>query len=220
MLSMHIPDDQKLWLAFDPEFNEEEAPVRFRLTYEGRLQSNGSPKHKHEIRRQLHPQLKRLWQVEPNLKDWKVDCLDGERRLAVDALKSDYSWNGFNIVPLATEKFSIIASLEIIFLRYGEPGKVISKADIDNRLKTLFDALCFPRDRSGLPPGEVPGPDEDPFYVLLEDDGLIDHISVETDTLLAPTPSAEGRWLENDARVLITARIRPHKIWMQNLHLV
>ena len=44
--------------------------MKFRLTYEGRLESNGSAKHKHEIRKALHPQLKRLWDVEPNLLGW------------------------------------------------------------------------------------------------------------------------------------------------------
>ena len=40
--------------------------MEFRLTYEGELKSNGSPKHKHEIRRALHGQLKQLWMTQPS----------------------------------------------------------------------------------------------------------------------------------------------------------
>ena len=44
--------------------------MKFRLTYEGLLKANGSTQHKHEIRKAFHPQLKRLWEVEPNLMEW------------------------------------------------------------------------------------------------------------------------------------------------------
>jgi hypothetical protein len=73
------------------------------------------------------------------------------------------------------------------------PGRLITSGDIDNRLKTLFDSLRIL--------GEVPaGPTEDkkPFYVLLEDDKPITHISVETDTLLERVGT---EWDENDVRL-------------------
>ena len=44
--------------------------MKFRLTYEGRLLGNGRAQHKHKIRRAFHPQLKRLWEVHQNLKNW------------------------------------------------------------------------------------------------------------------------------------------------------
>ena len=39
--------------------------VDFTLTYEGPLAANGRSKLKHDIRRQLHPQLKELWAHPP-----------------------------------------------------------------------------------------------------------------------------------------------------------
>jgi hypothetical protein len=41
--------------------------MKFTLTYDGELPSNGSPRKKWEIRSALHPQLAELWQVEKTL---------------------------------------------------------------------------------------------------------------------------------------------------------
>ena len=35
--------------------------MQFRLVYQGLLRSNGDARHKQEIRRALHPQLRELW---------------------------------------------------------------------------------------------------------------------------------------------------------------
>ena len=59
--------------------------------------------------------------------------------------------------------------------------------DLDNRLKTLLDALRAPNDPQELPAGASPQSDEDPFYCLLEDDKLIIGLSVTNDRLLRPT---------------------------------
>jgi hypothetical protein len=70
-------------------------------------------------------------------------------------------------------------------LRPEAPGQtVISGGDIDNRLKTLFDALRMPL------PGEIhelPGEGREPFFCLLQDDSLVNNISITTDLLLGPT---------------------------------
>jgi hypothetical protein len=71
----------------------------------------------------------------------------------------------------------------VLFLRREKPGKVFMRGDIDNRLKTLFDAVQMPH--LGQDVGDqIPGVEEDPFYVLLEEDELIADISVTTDLLL------------------------------------
>ena len=212
--------------------------MKFRLTYEGRLEGNGTPKHKHEIRKQLHPQLKRLWAMEPNLKAWQAEGrLMMERALDEVALSSggfntasgkhsphhlatQFNRGNYRYVPLATTSQSIIAALEILFLRSEPPGGVIRSADLDNRLKTLFDALRMPGNETELGGYDTPGEDEDPFYVLLEDDKLISHVSVETDTLLQPTPTANGQFLANDARLIMTVTLKPSLVTMENLHFV
>ncbi len=92
-------------------------------------------------------------------------------------------------------------------LRHGPPGKALG--DIANRLKPLFAALKRPgsKDEFG---GAEPKAGEDPFFVLLDDDRLITHVAVETDTLLQPITGDE-----NDTRLSLTVSVRPYRatIW-------
>ena len=209
--------------------------MKFRLTYEGRLQGNGTAKHKHEIRKAFHPQLKRLWEVEPNLSAWKLGDPDiwkddkwtlragsAVRAAANPAwqdLAEQYSRTNFRFVPLARTSAGLSVGLDVLFLRPEPPGGIIKSADIDNRLKTLFDALRMPTNADELG-GYTADLGEDPFFVLVEDDRILSHVSVETDTLLEPTPAANKQFLTNDARLVITVTIRPYKVHMDNLHFV
>jgi hypothetical protein len=84
-----------------------------------------------------------------------------------------------------------IAELDIVMLRPGPPGQILrGGADIDNRLKTLLDALKVP-EANALPDGIAPEPGEDPFFCLLEDDKLVTSIRIETDRLLVPRDENE-----------------------------
>lgn len=42
--------------------------MKFALTYDGELRSNGDPKRKWAIRSQFHPQLQELWSISPALR--------------------------------------------------------------------------------------------------------------------------------------------------------
>jgi hypothetical protein len=203
------------YLAFDPEFDPEKCHMKFRMTYDGCLQSDGTAQHKHALRREFHPQLKRLWEVDPNLKAFADN---GIPRL--NMLADQYTRLGYRFVPLATSGMSLIAAIDILFLRPGEPGSVIPSGDIDNRLKTLFDALRMPDSKDELGGYLTPTADEDPFFVLLQNDKLISHIAVETDVLLQPTQSAKGDFLPNHARLIITVTLRPYKVAIGNMHFV
>jgi hypothetical protein len=76
----------------------------------------------------------------------------------------------YQFVPLVREQLSLLCSLDILFLRPDVPGKAIqSSGDIDNRLKTLFDALRMPQNDTELGPYASPGEGEEPFYCLLEE---------------------------------------------------
>jgi len=93
-------------------------------------------------------------------------------------------------------------------------------ADIDNRLKTIFDALQMPGSLNDLgargSKGQIrPKPNDDPFYVLLQDDRLITHVSVTTDTMLEAVPNAPK---ETAVRLVIHATIRPYDAHSDNLH--
>jgi hypothetical protein len=86
---------------------------------------------------------------------------------------------------------------------------ISARADIDNRLKTLFDALSVPNDGKQMP--SIPPQDgEDPFYVLLADDRLVTHVAVQTDYLLQSVDDDRPIPDINDARIIVTVNIRSY----------
>lgn len=147
--------------------------MQFTLFYKGPLRSNGGSKEKQALRRNFHPQLKKLWNQEPlcNFQDW---------------YNASTEVGGFNFVPLVRQDLHLVAQLHITLLRPELPGSIItSGGDIDNRLKTLLDSLKIP-EHGALPTGDKPTTDENPFCGLLEDDFLITDLRVETAQLLEP----------------------------------
>ena len=127
------------------------------------------------------PQLKYLWERRP-LVFQKERFLDPCYELT--AIKNIDGWNFASIV---NEKNHLGAQLDIVFLRPEEPGAVITKSgDIDNQLKTLFDALSIPQ-AGQIPKGDSPGEGEEPFHYLSEDDNLITGVNITVDRLLGPT---------------------------------
>jgi hypothetical protein len=51
----------------------------------------------------------------------------------------------FAFVPLASPRWCAVADVNVLFLRRSAPGQLIGHdGDIDNRIKTLFDALRVP----------------------------------------------------------------------------
>jgi hypothetical protein len=167
--------------------------MEFRLHYRGRLKSNGGPTDKHLLREHFHSQLKELWHQKP-LADFKSDLLAPPNPTPSDPVPGNISIlrpvKGFNFAPLVSDRIHLVAELAILLLRPEQPGAIITQGgDIDNRLKTLLDALKVP-DPNALPTGAAPALDQDPFFCLLADDNLITHLSVETDRLLEPVNSA------------------------------
>lgn len=157
--------------------------MEFRLTYEGPLKANGDCKGKHAIRQAFHKQLATLWEVHGILKPLRSNA---ER---FDLLKD--SKYGFAFVPLVRDKFSLGCGLDILFLRREAPGSVVHGGDLDNRIKTLLDALKVPENQQELG-GIVPGPDEDPFFCVMEKDSLLCDFRVSTDRLLWPPATGES----------------------------
>jgi hypothetical protein len=113
---------------------------------------------------------------------------------------------GYNFVPLVTKEFCLRCSLDILLLRPEEPHLVINSGDMDAKLKTLFDALRMP-DNLKETANEKPQTDEDPFFVLLQDDKLIADIRVVTDQLLLLPQEREVK--ANDAFAVITVKLQP-----------
>jgi hypothetical protein len=90
-----------------------------------------------------------------------------------------------------------------MFMRPERTGGILTPGgDIDNRMKTLMDALSLPHRHTGLPPGARPTDDEAPhFFCLLEDDNLVSALSVRTGQLLEAADDSE-------ALVLISVKTR------------
>lgn len=218
-------------LRWDPYGEPSEDGMQFRLFYEGQfLASSGEPRdgqldrralHKHNLRRAFHRQLQHLWETHPFLSKAKIfgdmfDIQDQPLRPMVEVVRDMHPNCGFNWVPLVCRQFSLLCKLEILMLRRDRPGAIFRDSrDIDNRLKTLFDALKMPRDMGELG-GMAPIEGEDPFFVLLQSDDLITHVSVETDDLLDPPSEAgmDDSW----ARVVVTVTLSPYAANMFNLN--
>lgn len=176
--------------------------MKFTLTFEGDLKSNGRPADKWAIRKQLAPQLKELWRINPALRRveqnriipksgfWNVELhhsLEDQQRIRPTDEKETIDLcapilrGGRRFVPLVRDTFALVCGLKILFLRKEEPGRVYQGGDIDNRLKTLFDALAIPSADQVIEDQDI----EEPIYCLLEDDGLITGFAVDTHRLLS-----------------------------------
>ncbi|HEY8063693.1 MAG TPA: hypothetical protein VIF40_03080 [Methylosinus sp.] len=207
--------------------------VKFVLTFDGELPSTGNggsnkARKKWEIRNHFHPQLEQLWQVHPAL--LRVDrhryfnkaipsllIIEGHHEYEdnwkavshghldeVDLLVP-FSVGGRTFVPLVRKSLALTCSLKIKFLRQGAPGNIYSGGDIDNRLKTLLDALSKPPQDQVVNDNTISGP----IFCLLEDDSLLTGISVETDRLLNHPDSSRSfvhLTIEVDVRVADSRR--------------
>ncbi|MHB1954037.1 MAG: hypothetical protein ACYCOU_09845 [Sulfobacillus sp.] len=199
--------------------------MEFRLIYEGALLpsggSNSRAHAKHEIRRSLHPQLRRLWSMKPNLRqlaDHLGNCAisdlgprgttEQERFVfGISAIGKKWSMAGYDLVPLVTSDMALRCSLDILLLRPEEGRFIFNQGDIDGQLKTLFDALRLPANL-GEAGGTGPQEDETPLFCLLEDDRLISEVRVTTDQLLLLPNQREVK--ANDAHVVIHVKLN-HK---------
>lgn len=156
--------------------------MRLTLHYRGQLRANGSPVHKHELRRAFHAQLRTLWSQKP---------LSEHTSLLAPRNQGEYSLlrnsGAFTFVPLVNAEMDSTAELSLTLLRPEPPGNLLTQGgDIDNRLKTLFDALTMPRHANALPVDAKPTDGESPFFCLLEDDNLVTSVQVRTEQLLEP----------------------------------
>jgi len=193
--------------------------VNFRLTYDGDLlkAAGGSGKRtrreeKHELRRAFHVQLANLW----NSKGLFVDQLRkfeertfGEKKLTVNSLLTMASekWQRgkYTCLPIVRSDLHLVCYLEILFLRPGQPGALISEGgELDNRIKTLFDALRMPIDDNEVR-DYAPELYEMPFLCLLENDSLITGFRVDSDRLLeSKTKPSIPEPYENEPEDVIT----------------
>ena len=183
--------------------------MRFHLVYNGPLPASASsskPADVRRIREALHPQFAHLWETHPALEILKregairvrhnsITLYSGHHQPSPRELasqpNSEYvdlvttiAVGDFKYCPLVRESLSLSCELKILFLRQQDPGSLISQGgDIDNRIKTLLDALRMPtkdeQDRAGSPEGDL-------LFCLMESDTLVSRLDVDTDRLLFP----------------------------------
>jgi hypothetical protein len=206
--------------------------MEFRLTYNGPLYSTqGDPPpnqqdkragHKHVLRKTFHKQLRRLWEITPYLKNeggiphlrakWNAFGGPGGEPHDIRRLSEKHAHFGFKFVPLITYDMDLLCGLDVLFLRPDKPGHVMWAGDLDNRIKTLIDALRIPKanERYDQMTQEA---DETPFFCLLEEDELVTKLSIESDQLL----EFESPSNMDEVRLVITVRVRPFQMHMGNL---
>lgn len=183
--------------------------MEFRLVYQGPLPGSGNssrhPKEKHRIRKQIHAQLVDLWERHPLLKRLVQVAIQNPAFANESGVRLvSCSKGDFQFVSLVNERLDQICSLDILLLRRERPGGLITQGgDIDNRVKTLFDALSIPKDQIGLTEPEL---GETPFfYCLLENDKLVSDVKVTADRLMVPKSDDEP---QNYAHVIIGVKIK------------
>jgi hypothetical protein len=178
--------------------------VEFRLLYEGELLPSGNNKtrapEKHAIRRSLHPQLRRQWQVNSALRQlagylgtrYDPILLETEQEQfdhGIASIGKKWSMFGYEFVPLVTS---------------AEDASLLNnRGDIDGQVKTIFDALRLPNSPEQLG-GMKPQHDETPFFCLFEDDKMISEVHLNADQLLLLPHQREVK--ANDAFVVIHVR--------------
>jgi hypothetical protein len=175
--------------------------MQFTLVYRGDLPPNGDADQKWDIRRKLEPQLRMLCSTPP------FDALKRRQDPKEPAMiYIGKKLNGIDYIPVISTKHGVRAQLDILSLSSELPGGALNCGDIDNRMKTLFDALSAPANKQQVPQNPDTEPDRR-VYCLLEDDRLVTSVKVENERLLDVPPG------DRDALVII--RVRP-TIYMQN----
>jgi hypothetical protein len=197
-------------LLNDPYNIAPEDALEFRLIYDGPLlgasRNDTRSDHKHNVRKALHSQLFDLWAKNHSLNVWELNNERGIRERECVALANRFVLNGIRFVPLSWDGLGVACKLDILMLRPDQPGQTLMQSgDIDNRLKTLFDALRIPKVGEYCPVEDSPNP----FFCLLEDDSLINHLSVTTDMLF-------GEHGKHDVRLVITVTMWPIRSMMHN----
>jgi len=122
--------------------------------------------------------LKELWHIPP-LHNYLSHTEQGGEALS--------TVGGHGFTAIVNQFFQFRAKLDILILKPEQPGGIVlSGGDIDNRLKTLFDAMTRPAANQDVPRNWIPQSEEKPLHCLLEDDALITSVSVRTSRLLNP----------------------------------
>jgi hypothetical protein len=197
--------------------------VEFRLLYRGPLRatqrdpqpgSNAPTRHwqlKHKMRLAFSRQLRAIWRDTPFLAQNQKP--DGSKAYHIERLAANNQVPPWKFVPLVTHELQLLCGIDVVLLRLDHPGGPIWSGDVDNRLKTIVDALKMPGASDGYVQISEGLETDNPLFCLLEDDKLLSSAAVETAKLLDAPDEADQAY----ANVSITVRIRPENLIMGNI---
>ncbi|MCL2439175.1 MAG: hypothetical protein FWD15_01540 [Alphaproteobacteria bacterium] len=181
--------------------------MKFKLIYSGELKINPKKRSKHinEIRKVLSPQLKRLTEITP-YSIIKEKLMKNERGVRCIG--------GVKYFPIITPELNLLAELDIQILH---PELLETpRADIDNRLKTLMDALKRPQSSH-----EVCDDNKGKMmYTLLDDDHMVKGLSINTTHLLSSDYKDGTHPDDYKLLVIITVAIKASKGTPDNLAVI
>ncbi|HTR26216.1 MAG TPA: RusA family crossover junction endodeoxyribonuclease [Terriglobales bacterium] len=173
--------------------------MKIDLTYDGLLLSSTDKharvKNKNQIRFDLDKQLYEVW-LAGSFKRFQLE----ENHMYEAALQ----FGDIVFVPLLARKMNASCRLEIQFLRTEHAGEITHGGDLDNRMKTLLDALRLPQNDSEIVAelADQKFGDERPCVCLLEDDALVTELIIRTRRIMKPMP-------KNHVRLVISAEFNP-----------
>ncbi len=187
--------------------------MKFKLLYFGELRTNPKKRSQHvaNIRMKFHPQLKKLVENSPwnNLQKYMMPS--PTKNPISTRHVGGIDWN-----PIITPNLKLLAELDILLLHPEIVG--LARTDVDNRMKTLLDALRSPQNEHEI--GENTPRNIGPIYTLLDDDHLVTKISVNTSHLLSPEMwgmPAQSEDGEEKVFLMIDVNVRVEEGNLENL---
>lgn len=152
--------------------------MQFTLVYQGDLPPTARAAEKHRIRLEISPQMERLWKNPPfsDLSQYIDPCHPEPTSYIGKKI------GPVHYIPCISKALHMRAELHVRLLSSSKPGSLLQAGDIDNRLKTLLDALSIPDDQQAKP-GENMDEGEQ-IFCLLENDELVTRIDITNDRLL------------------------------------
>lgn len=181
--------------------------MKFKLVYVGEVKINPKKRSQHlqDIRNVLSPQLKRLSEISP------YNVIKEKLQKKGKAIKTV---GGVKFFPLITPDLDLLAELDIQILH---PELLETpKADIDNRMKTLLDALKRPQSQHEI--SENIDKDE-VVYTLLDDDHLVTKMTINTSHLLYKEEMPKKN-RDYELLIIITVNIKASKGTPDNLAVI
>ena len=181
--------------------------MKFKLVYVGEVKINPKKRSQHlqEIRDILSPQLKRLSEISP------YNEIKSRLEKKGKAIKTVA---GIKFFPLITPDLNLLAELDIQILH---PELLETpRADIDNRMKTLLDALKRPQNAHEIAEHMNK---KDICYTLLDDDHLVTKMTINTSHLLYKSPTLKKNH-DYELLIIITVNIKASKGTPDNLAVI